>query len=372
MSTHEWDYITVKSKLMPQMRRCRNRGIRVKVEFILYALKIRNVALASQRMGFGRRSFYKWWQRLVRGKFKIKALLEQSRRPKNSPRKVGGFVERRIRHYHRKNYGAPMIFAFLEREGIKVSQSTISHVLSDRGRRKKIKRTRLNKHMRRYELAIPGERLQIDVKYVPDKVGGEQVYNFNIIDECTRWRFCYSYKALNEHSTLDFLKRFKKACPFPIHCIQSDHGPEFTFKFFPNAKTEHLMDAWCRAHKIRHRLIPVGVKEHNGKVERSHRIDADYFFWRAPTANLDVFNRALVQWIQFYNRHRPHYGIGRMTPQEKLEERMEGLKGEKVAAHLEPLRQRFLAEAPMLMTKAGAEILRLERSIKEYDLDIAS
>lgn len=372
MSTQGYEYQKVRKMLMPQMKRCRDKNIRVKVELILYGLKIKNVELACKRMGFGRRSFYKWWHRLVKGKFAIRALLEQSRRPRHSPKKVADAVEKRIRYYARKNYGAPMIFAFLEREGVKVSESTISHVLAERGRRKKIKKAHLNKHNRRYELAVPGERMQLDVKWVPEKIGGERAYNFNIVDECSRWRFCYSYKALNWHSTIDFLDRLVEVCPFLIHCIQTDHGHEFTFKHFPDVKDEHPMDTWCREHKIRHRLIPVGVKEHNGKVERSHRIDADYFFWRAPTKNLEVFNRSLTQWINFYNAQRPHYGIGRLTPMEKLEERMISLKTMVLEQTKDHLRQRFLETAPMYKTKEGRQLLNLEKVIKEYNLDIAS
>ena len=68
-------------------------------------------------------------------------------------------------------------------------------------------------------------------------------------------------------------------------------------------------------------LIPVGVKEHNGKVERSHRIDEQYFYWKAPTDSIENFNKELEKWIFKYNNQRPHGGINYQTPLEKLNER---------------------------------------------------
>jgi transposase InsO family protein len=44
----------------------------------------------------------------------------------------------------------------------------------------------------------------------------------------------------------------------------------------------------------------------NGKVERSHRDDAQ------------VFNDKLREWEDFYNYHRPHGGLDGQTPYERL------------------------------------------------------
>src|SRR5256885_12954351 len=55
-----------------------------------------------------------------------------------------------------------------------------------------------------------------------------------------------------------------------IQRIQTDHGSEFGTDF-----TWHLQDVG-----ILHRRIPRGCPESNGKVERSHRTDADEFYRR--------------------------------------------------------------------------------------------
>lgn len=365
MASQEYSYQKVRKKLSTQLRHCRDRDIRIKAEVILCALKLGNVTLACARLGFGRSFFYKWWNRLVTGKFRLRALREKSRRPKSSPKKIGGYIETRIGFYHRKGYGADMIKEYLLREGLpSVSRSTINHVINDRKPPKKKRRFRLKKHRRRYELVIPGQRLQLDVKYTPMCVGGKTAYVYVAIDECTRWRFAYAYEELNEHWTVDFLDRLLRACPFPIHVIQTDNGPEFTFNLLPGETREHLMDEWCTRHGITHRLIPPGVKELNGKVERSHRVDADYFYGRAPTTSLEIFNRALAQWIRFYNTHRPHGGLNYQTPIEKLRERIMALPGEVLVEALEPMRQKFLKDGPKLLMN------QTEKQLVAFDLGI--
>jgi transposase InsO family protein len=373
MGSDDYTYAVVRQKLMPQLRHNRDRDIRVKVDLILYGLKLGNVALACERLGFGRSFYYKWWKRLVIGRFRLKALQEKSRRPKRSPRKVEGYIETRIAFYHRKGYGADMIKEYVRREGLRaVSRSTINHVINKRRPPLKRRRYRLKKHRRRYELAIPGQRLQVDVKYSPMQVGGKTVYIYVAVDECTRWRFAYAYEELNEVWTVDFLDRLKKACPFPIATIQTDNGWEFTYALHPNP-SEHQMDVWCKANGIKHRLIPPGVKELNGKVERSHRVDADYFYGRAPSQNIGIFNRALAGWMDFYNKQRPHGGIAFLTPIEKLRERITALQTALLDEKMEPLRQKFLKEGPKLvMNPTEKQLLAFDLGINVDQLKKAS
>lgn len=353
-------YQKVRSVVMPELKKCRNRDVRVKVDFILLALKLGSVSEACGRRGFSRKFFYKWWNRFKASGFKLHSLVERSRRPKKSPNQIPSKLESKIKTIAKKNYGARMIVALLAREGIKIAISTVLHVLNKRRKAsKKTRRQRRKAHNRRYELHIPGQRMQLDVKYVPEFVNGERIYNYVIVDECTRWRFARGYRALNEHMTVDFLDHMLKACPFPIHTIQTDNGFEFTYRLNPQANAkEHLMDVWCKARNIRHRLIPPGEKELNGKVERSHRIDDQYFYWKAPTDNLDHFNNALKAWIGFYNDTRPHGSLGYLTPFEKLAERLESLKTENHAEGIEMLKSRFLREAPLMSNGRDRQLQR--------------
>lgn len=327
----------------------RDRNLRIKLELFEDVIKLKNVNEACKRAGFGRSFYYKWWKRFYESNLNPRSLIEQSRRPHLSPNKMSLQLERKIKRYRKHGHGPRMIQGVLSRENIKLATSTINHVLNKRKPPVKVKRIKLKKHRKRYELPIPGQRLQMDVKYVPKFVNDQRIFNYVIVDECTRIRFVKAYPAINSVLTVDFIERAKAFFPFPIHCIQTDNGQEFTWHLSReklNAKN-HLLDDWCAEQNIKHKLIPVGVKEHNGKVERSHRIDEQYFYWKAPTSTLEAFNEALDKWIFEYNHKRPHGGISYQTPMEKLNERYDFLnnycfleKGE------EKMRIKFLKSEP--------------------------
>jgi transposase InsO family protein len=349
MKTSSYEYSWVRKVLKSKIRSNTPRDVKIKVELILYGLKYRNVSHACRKMGFCRAFFYKWWDRLLAGKFRLRALHEKHRRPKSSPSTIPLLIERRIRHYRKKGFGAPMIQEYLRREARGyVSQKTINHVINNR--RPPVRKRRpvkLKKHRKRYELPIPGQRLQVDVKYSPMKVGGKTVYVYVAVDECTRWRYARAYEELNEHWTEDFLEHLKRRMPFPICCIQTDNGPEFTFRLIGGLR-QHKMDSWCDKEGIVHRLLPPGMKELNGKVERSHRIDADYFYGSAPDHSLEAFNAALDGWIRDYNTIRPHGGISYLTPTEKLQERLRSLPNEIFTGDLELIRNKFLNSVKLI------------------------
>jgi transposase InsO family protein len=240
-----------------------------------------------------------------------------------------------------------MIHGLLKREDIHVSPQTVSHILNGRKRIPKVVRKKLNPHNKRYELPIPGQRLQVDVKYVPHHVGGKRVYAYVAIDECTRWRFVHVFDHLDGQNTVVFLDMLKEKIPFPIVCIQTDNGFEFTNKLHPKPNWIHPMESWCERNNVVHRLIPPGVKELNGKVERSHRIDEQYFYWRATDKCLMIFNQQMADWIYRYNHFRPHYGLKFLTPAEKLEERLTSLRQEVLPKELDWMRNQFIMDSPV-------------------------
>jgi transposase InsO family protein len=296
----------------------------------------------------GRTFYYKWWKRLEQSDFKIESLEEVSRRPKKSPRKTSQQIEDKIFDLKILSHGALMIQGMLMREKIRISVPTISHILNERKEVTKVQRKRLNPHNKRYELPVPGQRLQMDVKYVPHKVEGKKAYTYVAVDECTRWRFAYTFDSLDQGTTVKFLDMLKEACPFPIVCIQTDNGFEFTYRLTPHMKDYvHMMASWCQDNDIIHRMIPPGVKELNGKVERSHRIDEQYFYWKAPDKCLRTFNIELSKWMIQYNEQRPHFGIGFLTPVEKLQERLVNLGQEVLAPEIVWIKNQFLMKAPV-------------------------
>ena len=309
-----------------QMRKNRDKSVREKVELFYLAARYQNVREACARRGVSRDYYYRWYGRLKKARYKIEALQAKSRRPKRSPKQIDGLLESRIR-YLRKVYGegAAMLSWRLQREGYRIKKSTVQYVLDRRRTKKKLKKPKLRVHRKRYELPVPGQRVQVDVKHAGRLITGQKVYVFNAIDECTRWKFAKAYLNYTSQTTVSFLQEMKKQMPFPIQCVQTDNGTEFTNRLVSTLvngmpKKKHPMEAWCEKNNIRQRLIPVGEKELNGKVERSHRMDDEYYYHRAARTTIDRFNQGLGRWTQNYLFKRPHGGLKGKTPFEKWEE----------------------------------------------------
>ena len=75
---------------------------------------------------------------------------------------------------------------------------------------------------------------------------------------------------------------------------------------------------------IRHVYIKPATPRLNGKVERSHRIDADEFYRMLDGVVIDdtgLFNEKLREWQDCDNFHRPHVSLGGRTPYEGLRQK---------------------------------------------------
>jgi transposase InsO family protein len=102
--------------------------------------------------------------------------------------------------------------------------------------------------------------------------------------------------------------------PFQVEVIQTDNGAEFQSAFH-----WHALDKG-----IAHTCIKPRTPRLNGKVERSHRIDAEEFYAVPDGVVIDsaeVFNDKLREWEDYYNYDRPHGAPGGQTPYERLKQK---------------------------------------------------
>ncbi|MDR3314433.1 MAG: DDE-type integrase/transposase/recombinase [Oscillospiraceae bacterium] len=181
------------------------------------------------------------------------------------------------------------------------------------------------KHDRHFPaLSKPGEKVQIDVKEAPycclkgdAKRDQKHLYQWTAIDECTRFRFVYGYDEHTAENTVDFFKRLQKAFPFPIQCVQTDNGTEFTYKFISETEQSPL-DKLLDTLAIPHKLIPPRTPWHNGKVERSHRSDQRYFYNWENFGSVEELNEKLAVHLHWYNRRRMRT-LGFQSPAQRLD-----------------------------------------------------
>jgi transposase len=135
------------------------------------------------------------------------------------------------------------------------------------------------------QMQYPGQRVQIDVKFVPlacITTKGERYYQYTAIDEYSRLRYLEAFQEHSTYSSADFLKNaaaFFKKHGFDIECVQTDNGFEFTNRFSQSQRNlPTLFEATVASLGIRHKLIRPYTPRHNGKVERSHREDQKRFY----------------------------------------------------------------------------------------------
>ena len=87
-----------------------------------------------------------------------------------------------------------------------------------------------------------------------------------------------------------FLEHLQKRFPFKLECVQTDNGQDFT-KRLGNTEnpTPTLFEARLKQCGIRHKLIKHYTPRHNGKAERYHRKDNEYFYATHSFYSFDDF-----------------------------------------------------------------------------------
>ena len=134
------------------------------------------------------------------------------------------------------------------------------------------------------KMQYPGQRVQIDVKFVPEvcivgQAKGQKFYQYTAIDEYSRFRYLEAFEEHSTYSSAVFLEHMLERFPFKVECVQTDNGSEFTKRLGKsNNPTPTLFEARLEQCGIRHKLIKPYTPRHNGKVERSHRKDNEYFY----------------------------------------------------------------------------------------------
>lgn len=278
------------------------QSVRARLKWIHLWEETGNLSLVSRRCGISRLTLRKWMLR-YRGEG-VQGLKDRSRRPLRSPgRRVTEREEAWILELRaERNLGARRIQAELLRlHEFRLSLETIHKVLKRHGV-PRLKRPRRGKRNKRYARPIPGERMQLDTMKV---VGG--IIQYTAIDDCTRYRVLALFKRRTAANTLRFLEQVIEETPFPIQRIQTDRGREFFA-----TKVQKMMMAHC----IKFRPIRPASPHLNGKVERSHRTDIEEFYATVDLSSEDLHDQ-LLEWQHHYNWHRPHGGLGGITPMDR-------------------------------------------------------
>jgi len=273
--------------------------MRFRQRVVEYAIKYNNNAKAARRYHTSRQQVQRWREKYDG---RVQSLANKSTRPHYHPNEHTQDELDLIRHKHRyhRHEGYAQIYRKLKDVGYSRTYDSMC---------RQIRKMKLNitKKRRSYPKSkyikktatYPGERVQIDVKYVPNECIGfashhSRYYQITAIDEYSRKRYLELVNELSTYSTSEFLKRLELKLGFKVKLVQTDNGIEFVNDLDrTNKKTR--FEIYLEKLDIKHKRTRPYSPWQNGIVERSHRIDNEFFYnkkrFKSYKQMLKAFNR---------------------------------------------------------------------------------
>ena len=279
--------------------------MRFRQALVEYSLK-HGVTKASIRYKTNRQYVYRWRKRYDGT---IHSLADKSHRPHSHPNQHTPDELKLISDMRRRNPHAGLVVFWvkLRQRGYSRSITGLYRILRKQGQMA-VKPKNPKQIPKPYEqMLFPGQRVQIDVKFVPaacvvGSAEGQKFYQYTAIDEYSRYRYIEAFDEHSTYSSTVFLEHMLKAFKFPVHCVQTDNGLEFTNRLASSHHKPTMFEKALAKHNITHKLIRPFTPRHNGKVERSHRKDNEYFYATHTFYSFDDFAKQLKVHNYKYNR----------------------------------------------------------------------
>lgn len=273
-------------------------------------------------LGLKRSTLYLWKQKL--NKYGASGLEYGSRRPHHLRRPADWrHIRQRVCHIRKRHimWGKNKIAAILQREGHRVSASTVGRILRalmDRnvikpahilkGIHIKRRRSHWRKSAQKWKYGMkgkaPGEMIQIDHMSV-NVPGSGNIKHFQATCPMTKITVTQAYRKADSATAKAFLHKVIKDMPFKVRSIQTDGGSEFMKHF----------EQECESLNIPLYILPPRSPKYNGCVERTNGTFRYEFYHSWDTGyNLATLRTALEDFTKHYNTYRPHESINMLTP----------------------------------------------------------
>ena len=254
---------------------------------------------------------------------------DRSSRPHHSPRMTPAAVEELLIRLRREHRIGPVRLA--ARTGI--APSTAHRILTRHGLPPLGACDRATgEPIRRYEHHRPGDLIHIDVKKlgrIPDGGGhktlGRAAGRKNQRREGTG--YLYLHTALDDHSRLAYTETLTDetaatSAAFLVRATAwfASHGITIRRVLTDNAwaYTKTTWRTTCAQLDISPRWTRPYRPQTNGKVERFHRTLTEEWAYHQPYTSETERQTAFHDWLDWYNYHRPHTGIGGQPPATRI------------------------------------------------------
>jgi len=328
MKSYEKEIQTLKQKLH---RYKKNETIRMRGIFLLRVMQAREngtpVYIECEKRGQNKKYFYFWLNRLRNHHFDIECLKGYSKKPHHSPNELPESVIDRAEELRGDDdLGGHTISLMLKNENVQVSGSAICAHFKKKGISKVYKFKSVNGHKKRYAAENPLERAQTDSTWTGfEDNHGNRIIAFPVIDDCSRVVTVHLADSKCSTEAVKALELFEKSFGSP-QTIQTDNGVEFTNKYIsennPLRQKEAKISAfeeYVIGQKIRHYLIRPRTPQLNGKVERFNQTFKKAMKNRLYNGiTLELAREVVKDWLDFYNRKKPHWSLKGLTPYQKF------------------------------------------------------
>ncbi len=298
----------------------------IKEERLRWVLPIFNKEVklkdAAKICKYGKRTLERWLAAYK--KYGEQGLEPKSTRPKTNPNETPIRIKERIIELRKEKKECSLKLKWdLEEENIYIHHNTIGKIIKKEGLTRKYRTRKIHYNYLRIPLK-KGELVEIDIKFVPDRIKGRRYYQFTAIDAASRWRYLQAYDDASSYSAICFLKEIIRVAGFKIQAVKTDNGSCFTNRYTGYNKSSdplnprlHEFDIICQRLGIPHYLIDPGKPQQNSFVERSHRTDQEKFYDENIFKNFKDLKQKLRMWNIKYNNTK-HCGLGGKTPNQML------------------------------------------------------
>lgn len=282
----------------------------------------------QEAFGADRKVIHRWKKRLREHNGKLFSLVPLSTRPKSTRRStvsvaIVDFIKRMREEHPRigKEKIKPLLDEYCIKNGLNtISESTVGNIIkrhnfflqrSGRIYHNPQSKWALNKGHRDKRLRIKyppkpkdfGHILSDAVERITD---GIRDYFISAIDAKMKFALTLNYKRLTSRNMNNFYHRFRLVYPLKIKDWQTDNGTENLGEF----------DQQLKRDKIPHIFSYPHCPKINTYIERYNRTVQEEFIDNNLHIIHDKYalNKALVNFLLYYNSVRPHKSLGLKSP----------------------------------------------------------